>query len=69
MVISLEVMINQLYYLYVEKLIYWCIMNFKYKCVNVFKEFVLILRGGYWEVSFDYKKEIVDLERGYWKVS
>lgn len=44
-------------------------MNFKYKCVNVFKEFVLILRGGYWEVSFDYKKEVVDLERGYWKVS
>lgn len=33
-------------------------MNFKYKCVNVFKEFVLTLRGGHWEVSLDHKKEV-----------
>lgn len=38
-------------------------MNFKYKCVNVFKEFVLTLRGGHWEVSLDHKKEVADLER------
>lgn len=44
-------------------------MNFKYKCVNVFKEFVLTLRGGHWEVSLDHKKEVADLERGHWKVS
>lgn len=33
-------------------------MIFKYKCVNVFKEFVLTLRGGHWEVSLDHKKEV-----------
>lgn len=34
-------------------------MNFKYKCVSVFKEFVLTLKGGHREVSIDLKKRML----------